>query len=32
MTYQPNQGAGLAYINGKERVLDDWAVFDSPYV
>jgi hypothetical protein len=32
MTYQPNRGAGLAQINGKDRVLDDWAVLDSPYV
>jgi len=32
MTYQPNQGAGLAQINGKERILDDWAVLESPYV
>lgn len=32
MTYQPHRGAGLAYISGKERILDNWAVFDSPYV
>lgn len=32
MTYQVNSGVGRAKINGKERVLKDWAVLDSPYV
>lgn len=32
LTYQPNQGAGLAWINGKEQVLENWPVLESPYV
>lgn len=32
MTYQTNSGVSKAKINGKERVWQDWAVLDSPYV
>lgn len=32
MTYEPNGGIGRASINGKERILKNWPVLDSPYV
>ncbi|HBE16659.1 MAG TPA: hypothetical protein DEG17_08500 [Cyanobacteria bacterium UBA11149] len=32
MTYQTNSGVGKAKINGKDRILQDWAVLDSPYI
>lgn len=32
MTYEPNGGIGRASINGKERILKDWPVLESPYV
>ncbi len=32
MTYEPNNGIGRASINGRERVLKNWPVLDSPYV
>lgn len=32
MTYQPNSGVGRASINGKERILRNWPVLDSPYL
>ncbi len=32
MTYNPNGGIGYASVNGKERILQDWPVLDSPYV
>jgi len=32
MTYNPDGGIGDASVNGKERVLQDWPVLDSPYV
>ncbi|WP_179050791.1 hypothetical protein [Nostoc sp. TCL26-01] len=32
MTYEANSGIGRAIINGKERILKNWAVLDSPYV
>ncbi|HAX89057.1 MAG TPA: hypothetical protein DD379_22455 [Cyanobacteria bacterium UBA11162] len=32
MIYESNSGVGRARINGKDRVLKDWAVLDSPYV
>ena len=32
MTYNSNGGIGSAKINGKERLLKDWAVLDSPYL
>ena len=32
MTYNSNGGIGSAKINGKERLLENWAVLDSPYL
>ncbi len=32
MTYNSNGGIGTAKINGKERLLENWAVLDSPYL
>ncbi len=32
MTYNSNGGIGSAKTNGKERVLKNWAVLDSPYL
>ncbi|MDJ0577547.1 MAG: hypothetical protein QNJ65_20600 [Xenococcaceae cyanobacterium MO_234.B1] len=32
MTYNSNGGVGSAKINGKERLLENWAVLDSPYL
>jgi hypothetical protein len=32
MTYEPNSGMSRARINGKERILKDWPVLDSPYL
>jgi hypothetical protein len=32
MTYEPNGGIGRASINGKERLLKNWPVLDSPYL
>lgn len=32
MTYEPNGGVGRARIDGRDRILKDWPVLDSPYV
>lgn len=32
MTYNSNGGIGNAKINGKERLLENWAVLNSPYL
>lgn len=32
MTYQPDSGIGRATINGKERILKNWLVLNSPYL
>ncbi|MDY7023195.1 MAG: hypothetical protein SWJ54_17915, partial [Cyanobacteriota bacterium] len=32
LTYEPNSGIGRGTVNNQERVLEDWAVLESPYL
>ncbi|WP_254173666.1 hypothetical protein [Planktothrix pseudagardhii] len=32
LTYQQNGALGNAIINGKQQVLEDWPVLESPYI